>query len=111
MRNFLIVFLIFVLVITLIVSIFIFNNRPLVFCPERWENNPEQRWRMRGDLIYRYEIVGMSRDEIIELLDTTRSWQNLGRLEYSIGGNIFPMVFTIIFDEDDIAYQYLVWND
>ena len=38
------------------------------FTPEKWRDHPEKRVRIVSDLMKKYELVGMSEDEVLKLL-------------------------------------------
>jgi hypothetical protein len=74
---------------------------PLRFDPERWAAaDPETRGRMLDDLLARYELKGMSRREVEELL---------GPPPYPVGYRgfnpraafVFPYTFHVRYGKDD----------
>jgi len=89
------------------------NYERNVFSTERWNENVMQRTYMIDDLLSRYEIIGMSRDEILDLLGTnalTRIFPDV--LMYRVGRDFLHIIqFMIHFDENDIAYQYSIMYD
>jgi len=78
------------------------------FSAEFWDENFRQRIYMIDDLLDRYEIVGMSEYDIINLLgERNMSTDTPNMIRYIISpGTISSIVFNIFLDENGVAYQY-----
>ena len=60
------------------------------FSTERWLNNPGERVYMVDDLLTRYKLSGMTRQEIVQLLgDPSETWyfKEENNIVYYLGTN------------------------
>jgi hypothetical protein len=90
-------------------------DSPIEFSSEKWEARVYDRYRMMDSLEARYELIGMTRAEVLRLLGTTSvtpidatdygavdretgRYMEYHQLEYVIGGGIDAQLFTIMFD-------------
>ena len=73
-----------------------------VFTQEKWDNNEQLRSYMIDDLEEKHQIVGKTKDEIIELIgEPTYSYDNF--YEYLIGYDIIDNIGYQIEFEDNVA--------
>ena len=78
------------------------------FSPEEWENNPNERISLIDSLTTEYSLIGMNREQILNLLGNKDViMNNSDMIEYMISLGIGDVVgFIIFFDENDIVYDY-----
>lgn len=99
------------IIVILIISIFVFPpilwkiyNADRAFTPVKWEKcEVSKRFRMIHSLQEQYELVGMDKDEIIQLLGEP-SMKSENAYEYKIRDDMFgmPKVFALFFKEEKV---------
>lgn len=83
-------------------------NELKTFSIEKWDNNVYQREMMLDDFLERYDLIGMSYDEVIEILGTNKFDGN----KYLIGKSyVGPIFFSITFNEKNRVESYGVIID
>lgn len=76
------------------------------FTPQKWIDNPDHRYLMINSLERKYKIVGMSKQEITDLLgDPTNINQWNGCYEYFIDWGFMDCVTYDIYFDNDIAVK------
>ena len=68
------------------------------FTVERWDTKIEKRLYMYDDLMEKYNLIGMTRDQILELLGTNGISPG-SDIQYIMGGIFYPVILHINFDE------------
>lgn len=118
-KRILIIAAIFVLVV---LSMFCVNRYQHTFSTTKWAAPPVERKKIVGDLLRNYELVGMSEDEIIDLLgkddyeDAAPATFKIDRREfnpddtliYFIGSDIIDLMWLILPTEAGIVTEYLI---
>lgn len=94
-KNFIIVAVVFLAIILLFVVKFKIDS---TFSVKRWDTKIEKRFRMYDSLMKKYNLVGMTREEIIALLGTNGICPGTD-ITYSMGGEVWPIQLEIYFDE------------
>ncbi len=80
-----------------------FNKERKTFTKEKWDRDISNRHRMADSLIRDYIVIGMARDEVIELLGINGIKNNTkNSMEYYIGLETEqPKILIIDFDDED----------
>lgn len=75
------------------------------FSPDKWRNNVDCRYMMIDNMQKKYKIVGMSKQEIIDLLGKPQNiLENPIRYEYLVGYSIIDsIIYEIYFNEDTVS--------
>lgn len=101
-KKIMILSIIAVMVVLTIIAIHAMNTLT-TFSIKRWDTNVYQREWMLSSFLEKYELVGMSSEEVTELLGTNEFDGN----KYLIGKSyVGPMFFSITFDENDRVKSY-----
>ena len=81
-RNNYIVFGIFTALVLAVIVVGIVYQYQHSFSTAKWERNPEERTKIVNDLLEDYEIVGMQKADVVELLHVTppQAYRALARL-------------------------------
>lgn len=84
------------------------NSDSITFDKDQWDQYPEERWKMLDSLKKSNNIVGLKRDEVVELLGENEVlMDNSDMLEYFISPGLGDVEGLLIyFSEDGIAYKY-----
>ena len=89
--------------VLLAVFVFLYTNMLKTFSIERWNENVYQRERMLDDFLEKYDLTGMSYDEVMSILGTNEFDGN----KYLIGKSyVGPTFFSITFDDDNRVKSY-----
>jgi len=72
------------------------------FSPELWDEYPYERGHMVDDLLEDYDFIGMTKDEVIELLGEKRLVIGERTLRYETSGGLLgDLILHFSFDEND----------
>ena len=103
---------IFVLIVIIIIlfsyTLLIEKNNHIEFNVNDWNSLCEERYKMLSSLTEQYKLIGMNRDEILELLGTNGIYTNNNEvLEYYVAKGVGdPLFFGIYFNEQGCAVEY-----
>ena len=81
------------------------------FSIEQWNNSPYDRINMIYSLFNQYDIVGMERGEVIDLLGTNDMNMTEDEFSYTLGGEFFMRYLVLVFDNAGKVQQYYVYSD
>ena len=91
-------------------------QRDMTFTPEKWRDDPDNRVRMVDDLLDRYDLVGMSENEIHFLLGKptdTSYFKRENRLVYYMGFEEYNIdaSWLLVDFVDGAVSEYMVTTD
>ena len=87
------------------------------FSTKKWMDYPERRAKMTADLLDRYDLVGMSKEQIVELLGPDNNeygyFNQANRAVYFLGSErtIIDSEWLLIDFENDIVREYSMTMD
>ncbi|WP_339703464.1 hypothetical protein [uncultured Marixanthomonas sp.] len=110
-------FLRLTLFLIILTNVFIACSSGTDFNSEKWKNWKESeaelflRWDMREDLVNNYDLIGMSTEQIIDLLGEPENW-NEKELRYYLGSsrrgiNTGSLILQI---KNDTITDYEIWH-
>ncbi len=76
-----------------------------------WEAYPYARAQMVEDLLTKYDMNAMSRDEVISLLGTNAATDVGGGILYTIGQGQYTKCLAIYFDSAGKVREFTVYDD
>lgn len=90
-------------------------QRDMTFSPEKWRNDPDNRVRMVDNLLARYDLVGMTENEVHVLLgkpSDTSYFKRENRLVYYMGFEDYIDASWLLIDfVDGMVSEYRVTTD
>ena len=113
----LISFVVFSIIIALFLALGIRYVYWHSFSERKWTNHPEKRAKMTGDLLHDYNLIGMSKEQILRLLGPDNNdygyFNQENRWVYYLGSErtIIDSEWLLIDFEDNIVHEYAMTID
>ena len=109
-------------VISILIYIFVVIGTHMVaeyqfksFSLEKWTTYPYQRYRMLDDMTSKYNFIGMSRENVMEILgnpDFTHIQDSDGKIEYIIKSAFLDQQFVRFSIDDEVVKDaHICWDD
>lgn len=107
-KFFVCIILAFIITILLLFYVIINTNNNMGFDIDKWNSKYEERYKMLSSLTSQYDLIGMNRDNIIELLGTNGIYTNNdSAIEYYVSRGLGDaMFFGIYFNQHGIVESY-----
>lgn len=109
----------FFITLTIVLLLF-YNNYTHTFSQKKWAENPKERYKITSDLLENYNIIGLKKYELIELLGDdyiknvnyfsekiyNKPFDLNNNVVYYIGNDILEAMYIIFHMENDIVTGY-----
>lgn len=83
------------------------------FTYEKWENEPYKRIHIVDDLLEKYDLTSMTKDEVLKLLGEKECYISEQNINYTLGKDktLFFMYLDILFDEEGRVTSFRIYQD
>lgn len=107
-RSNVIIFAVFTCLLLVVVFAFCALKSQRTFSKSKWDTGRENRYKIVGDMLGKYQLIGMSESDIIQMLGEEDSNQT----SFKIGKKYFPPDTTLVYylGVDYIDTEWLIFS-